>query len=87
MATVSDAAEALIRTTQTELPIVDRAGHLRGVLTRADMIKALKERGPDTPVIDVMQADTPTLPARAKLDIALRLVTQKEQPVVGDHRH
>jgi stage IV sporulation protein FB len=47
------------------------------------MIKALKERGPDTPVLEVMQADVPTVPARAKLDTALRSLTQKERPVVG----
>ena len=82
-ATVNDAADALIRTTQTEFPIVDGSGKLRGVLTRDAMIKALKEHGPETPVLDVMQSDIPTVPARAKLDTALRLLTQKGQPVVG----
>ena len=55
-ATVNDAVEALIRTTQTEFPIVDGGGRLRGVLTRDAMVKALKERGADTPVLEVMQA-------------------------------
>src|SRR5665648_87037 len=82
-ATVNDAAEALIRTTQTEFPIVDGTGRLRGVLTRDAMIKALKERGPDTPVLEVMQADVPTVSARAKLDTALRSLMEKGRPVVG----
>jgi len=82
-ATVADAADALIRTTQTEFPIVDGAGHLRGVLTRDAMIKALKQRGPDTPVLEVMQADIPTVSARAKLATALRSLMQRGQPVVG----
>ena len=82
-ATVNDAAEALIRTTQTEFPIVDGAQRLRGVLTREAMIKALKERGPQTPVLDVMQTDIPTVPARTKLDTALRSLMQKGRPVVG----
>jgi len=30
-----------------------------------------------------MQSDIPTVPARAKLDTALRLLTQKGRPVVG----
>ena len=47
------------------------------------MIKALKERGPETPVLDVMQSDIPTVPARAKLDTALRSLMQKGRPVVG----
>ena len=82
-ATVNDAAEALIRTTQTEFPIVDGTGRLRGVLTRDAMIKALKERGPNTPVLEVMQADVPTVSARAKLDTALRSLMEKGRPVVG----
>jgi Zn-dependent protease len=82
-ATVNDAADALIRTTQTEFPIVDGSGKLRGVLTRDAMIKALKERGPETPVLDVMRSDIPTVPARAKLDTALRSLMQKGRPVVG----
>ena len=82
-ATVNDRPRALIRTTQTEFPIVDGSGLLRGVLTRDVMIKALKERGPETPVLEVMQNDVPTVPARAKLDTALRSLMKKERPVVG----
>jgi Zn-dependent protease len=82
-ATVNDAAEALIRTTQTEFPIVDGTGRLRGVLTRDVMIKALKEKGPQTPVLDVMQTDVPTVSARAKLDTALRSLMERSSPVVG----
>jgi Zn-dependent protease/CBS domain-containing protein len=82
-ATVNDAADALIRTAQTEFPIVDEAGRLRGVLTRDAMIKALKDRGSGTPVVDVMQTEIPTLPARAKLDTALRSLMEKQAPVVG----
>ena len=82
-ASVNDAADALIRTTQTDFPVVDGAGHLRGVLTRDAMVKALKERGPHTPVLEVMQPDVPTVPARAKLDTALRTLMQRGRPVVG----
>jgi Zn-dependent protease/CBS domain-containing protein len=82
-ATVNDAADALIRTTQTEFPVVDGSGRLRGVLTRDAMVKALKERGPETPVLEVMQADVPTVAARAKLDTALRMLMERGRPVVG----
>jgi Zn-dependent protease len=50
-ATVGDAVEALLRTTQKEFPIVDGAGRLRGVLIRDAMIRALKEHGPATPAM------------------------------------
>ena len=82
-ATVNDAVDALIHTTQTEFPIVDGGGHLRGVLTRNDMIKALKASGPDTPVLDVMETDIPTVPARSSLERALKAFTEKGKSVVG----
>lgn len=82
-ATVDDAADALIRSTQKEFPVVDGAGRLRGVLTRDAMIRALKDQGPQTPVLDVMQADVPTVEARSKLDVALKLITSAQAPAVG----
>lgn len=81
--TVDDAAEALIRSTQKEFPVVDGAGHLRGVLTRDAMIHALKSQGPQTPVIEVMQKDVPVVSARSRLDSALKLLTTAQMPAVG----
>ncbi|MFG1479855.1 site-2 protease family protein [Xanthobacter sp. V4C-4] len=81
--TVDDAADALIRTTQREFPVVDGAGHLRGVLTRDAMIGALKDDGPRTPVAEVMRRDIPTVDARARLDAALKLLTAAQAPAVG----
>lgn len=80
---VGDAAEALIRTTQKEFPIVDGAGHLRGVLTRDAMIRALQANGPDSSAMEAMQGDIPTLPVRAPLDAALRILTESRAPVLG----
>ncbi len=81
-ASVGDAAEALIRTTQKEFPIVDGAVHLRGVLTRDAMIHALQAKGPGAPVLEAM-ADVPTVGTRTPLDRALALLTQRAAPVVG----
>lgn len=81
--TVDDAADALIRSTQKEFPVVDGGGRLRGVLTRDAMIRALKDQGPQTPVLDVMQAEVPTVEARSKLDAALTLLTNARAPAVG----
>ena len=82
-ATVNEAVEALIRTTQREFPVVDGAGRLRGVLMRDAMIKALKAVGPDAPVVDVMETDIPTISARASLESAVKTLTQVGKPVVG----
>lgn len=82
-ASVQDAVEALIRTTQKEFPVVDGGGHLRGVLTRDAMIRALKERGPDAPVLEAMDAETPTVSARASLESALKAFAEHGKPVMG----
>ena len=81
--TVEDAVNCLIRTTQHEFPVVDGAGRLRGVLTRDEMIRALKEHGPGTAVIEVMRADIPTVEHRRNLDEALRKMQEKRLPAVG----
>jgi Zn-dependent protease/CBS domain-containing protein len=82
-ATINDAIEALIHTAQTEFPVVDEFGHLLGVLAHDGIIKVLYERGASTPVLEAMQADVPTVPAQAKLDMALGFLLQKGYPVVG----
>ena len=81
--TINDAVEALIHTTQKEFPVVDGAGTLRGVLTRDAMINALKEKGPDAPVLEAMQADIPVVPARAMLEAAIKALTESGAPAVG----
>ncbi|WP_134495725.1 site-2 protease family protein [Microvirga pakistanensis] len=80
---VEDAVQCLIKTTQHEFPVVDGAGGMRGVLTRDDMIRALRERGPDTPVMEVMRADIPVLHHRLPLEDALRLMQNDRLPAIG----
>lgn len=80
---VEDAVNALIRTTQHEFPVVDGAGVMRGVLTRDDMIRALRDQGPDASVMDVMRADIPVVHQRQSLDQALRMLQEQRLPAVG----
>jgi Zn-dependent protease/CBS domain-containing protein len=81
--TVDEAADALIRTTQKEFPIVDGAGKLRGVLTRDAMIKALKEKGPSCPVLEATEAVIPTVSARATLESAIKVLQESRAPAIG----
>jgi len=82
-ATVDDAANALIRTTQREFPIVDGSGRLRGFLGRDAMIKALKATGPGTPVIDVMTHGVPTVRSGQPLERALQLMQENQASEIG----
>ena len=47
------------------------------------MIKALKERGPEAPVIEVMRSDIPIVEHRRNLEEALRVMQEKRLPAVG----
>jgi Zn-dependent protease/CBS domain-containing protein len=82
-ATVDEAADLLIRTTQREFPVIDGAGRLRGMLGRDAMIKALKATGPATPVIDVMAHAVPTVRRRDPLVRALQLMQENQASDVG----
>jgi stage IV sporulation protein FB len=82
-ATIADAAELLLRTTQHEFPVVDGGGRLRGLLTRNAMIKALSKSGPGTPVLDVMTGDIPTVSGPSRLEAALKLLQEAGAPAVG----
>jgi len=82
-ANVGDAAEALIRTTQREFPIVDGGDRLRGFLGRNAMIRALTATGPETPVIEVMARDAPTVRQGQSLELALGLMQQSQAAEIG----
>ncbi len=82
-ATVDDAAEALLRTTQHEFPVVDGGGHLRGFLSRNAMISALKASGPQTPVLEVMTRDVPAVTVGQPLETAIGLMQEKQAAEVA----
>jgi Zn-dependent protease/predicted transcriptional regulator len=82
-ASVAEAVTQLLGTSQREFPVTDGAGRLRGVLTRDGMIRALSTSGPDTPVLDVMERDIPTISHRAPLSEAADLLHGSGKPLVG----
>ena len=47
------------------------------------MISALRERGPETPVVEVMRSDIPVLHHRLPLIDALRLMQDGRLPAIG----
>src|SRR3981081_2640558 len=66
-----------------ESPGVDDAGKPVGVLGRGDLIRALKELGPDARVADAMSTTVPTIGQRRCLDEALRMLQEKSAPAVA----
>lgn len=82
-AQIEEAVDTLLRTSQSEFPVTDAAGRIVGVLSRADMIRAVKQLGPEAKVADAMTADVPTISHRACLEEAIRLLQEKQAPAVG----
>jgi Zn-dependent protease/CBS domain-containing protein len=80
---IDEAVDTLLRTSQSEFPVADADGRLVGVLGRADMIRALKQLGPDAKVADAMTVEVPTISHRACLEEAVRLLQEKQAPAVG----
>ncbi|MCG5480351.1 site-2 protease family protein [Sinorhizobium alkalisoli] len=89
-ASIDEAIESLLATTQREFPVVDGAGHFMGLLTRDDIIRNLKDSGSATPVVQAMRQDVPTVHFRKRLEESLRLMQQANSPavaVVDSHNH
>ena len=82
-ATVAEAIDRLLATTQNEFPILDAQGHMEGLLTRNDMIAALRETGPDAPVVSRMRTDLPTVHRRQSLKEGFRLMQETSAPAVA----
>jgi stage IV sporulation protein FB len=80
---VDEAVQTLLRTSQSEFPVVDGTGKPVGLLGRGDLIRAVKERGPDARVADVMITKVPTVGHRRCLDEALRLLQDRSAPAVA----
>jgi Zn-dependent protease/CBS domain-containing protein len=80
---VDEAVQTLLRTSQSEFPVVDGADKPVGLLARGDLIRAVKQLGPDARVADVMSTKVPTVGHRRCLEEALRLLQEKSAPAVA----
>jgi len=80
---VDEAVQTLLRTSQSEFPVVDGADKPVGLLGRGDLIRALKQHGPDARVAEVMNPKLPTVGQRSCLEEALQLLQQKAAPAVA----
>jgi stage IV sporulation protein FB len=80
---IDEAVETLLRTSQSEFPVVDDAGRPVGLLGRSDLIRALKTLGPDARVEQAMTTNVPAVSHRSCLEDAFRILQEKAAPAVG----
>lgn len=79
---IEQAVQTLLKTSQSEFPVLDGMHKPVGLLGRADIIRALKEFGPDVRVGQVMGTDLPSVDRRCPLDDAVRMLQEKAAPAV-----
>ncbi len=60
-ASLAQAADLLLSVEQRDFPVVDEQGRTGGILTRDNLIKGLRERGPESSVAEAMTASAPTV--------------------------
>jgi Zn-dependent protease/predicted transcriptional regulator len=82
-ATLEEAIEALLRTSQHEFPVLDDDARVLGVLTRNDLIAALRKTGVATPVVDVMRRNVPTVRPDDPFDDAFREMQESGCPALA----
>ena len=79
---IDEAVETLLSTSQSDFPVTDD-GRLVGLLGRNDIVRALKQMGPDARVGQAMTTDIPVIDRTRRLDEALRILQEKSAPAVG----
>jgi Zn-dependent protease/CBS domain-containing protein len=75
-ATLDQAVDALLGSSQHEFPVLDDNGGFAGLLTKHDLLVALRKAGPETPVSDVMLTGLPTLVPHMSLDHAFSKIKE-----------
>jgi Zn-dependent protease/CBS domain-containing protein len=80
-ATVNDAVEILLATPQDSFPLVDHRGAPVGMLSRADIVEALKSAAANAPIATFAQQDFPMVGPNETLDKALDKLS--DAPAVG----
>jgi Zn-dependent protease/CBS domain-containing protein len=73
-ATLNEAIDILLGSSQHEFPVLDDNGGFAGLLTKNNLILALRRSGPETPVIDVMTTGLPAILPNTNFERALALV-------------
>jgi Zn-dependent protease/CBS domain-containing protein len=81
-ASLQEAVDALLATSQHDFPVVDDSGNVAGLLTRQDLIGALRKNDPALRVGDVMRRDIPTVTTGTRFEDAFRIMQECNCPAV-----
>jgi Zn-dependent protease/CBS domain-containing protein len=79
---IDEAVDTLLATSQSDFPVTDD-GRLVGLLSRNDIVRALKQMGPDARVAQAMTTQIPVIDRSRRLDEALRILQERSASAVG----
>jgi Zn-dependent protease/CBS domain-containing protein len=81
-ATLAEAVDALLATSQHDFPVLDSNGNVTGILTRNDLIAALRKDDPTIRVGHIMRRDIPTVTTGTRFEDAFRIMQECNCPAV-----
>jgi Zn-dependent protease/CBS domain-containing protein len=81
-ATLAQAVDLLLAGEQREFPVVDNLGRIEGLLTRENLIRGLREHGPDATVAQAMTTPAPTLSPNVPFQEALERLRASGLPAL-----
>jgi Zn-dependent protease/CBS domain-containing protein len=81
-ATLQEAVDALLATSQHDFPVVDGSGSVAGILTRHDLIAALRKGDPGVRVSEVMRRGCPTVTIGTRFEDAFRIMQESNCPAL-----
>jgi Zn-dependent protease/CBS domain-containing protein len=81
-ADLNAAVDALIHSSQHDFPVLGPAGEVRGLLTRDDLLGALRKSGPETPVREVMRIDVPAVHETMLFERAVEIMQESNCPAL-----
>src|SRR5260370_41369068 len=76
-ATLEEAVDALLATSQHDFPVMDETGNVAGLLTRHNLISALRKNDPTLRVGDVMRRNIPTVTTGTLFKVAFRILPER----------
>jgi stage IV sporulation protein FB len=83
-ATLKEAVEGFLASSQDELPLVEAQGKLRGMLSRTDLVDALRDTQPDMPIAPFAKDPSSTIRPEEPISAVLQALSGTRPVVVID---
>jgi stage IV sporulation protein FB len=84
--TLQEMAALMLSDAQQDFPVIKRE-HLAGMLSHADLLRALQTQSLDTPVVSLMRTDVPTVNEADLLDDILQRDREDDQVAIPVLKH